>query len=229
MPHTTNHIQQTSDNKICYAVNLDLIDYQDGVPGLLATHGTDTGTAPIVLWNLPMAGKLGSWSAQSPFVPFMGELLLTSRAASREGGVEAVPGDILSWVPGEEVSPESVTLHDGAGALREVSVEMTPQGVRLSSAAPVVSGIHQWKIGEGIAFQQVVNFPATESDLRLTDPATIRGGDVVDTRTLLRRAELGEGIALWPWFVAATLLFLLIESLVAMWNPKPRKQASPLG
>ena len=206
---------------------LRLIDYEDGIPGLLSTRGN--GSAPIVLWNLPMSGKLGSWSAQSPFVPFMGELLLTSRAVSRGGAIEAMPGDILSWAPGEEVSPDSVTLHDGNGQRRDVAVEMTPQGLRLSSTEPAVPGIHRWKIGEGVAFRQVVNFPATESDLRLMNPADIRGGDVVDTRTLLRRAELGEGIPLWPWFVAATLLFLLIESLVALWNPKPGKQARPLG
>lgn len=204
-----------------------LIDYEDGIPGLLATPGTTI--APVVLWNLPLSSTLGSWSVQSSFVPFMGELLLNHRATSRGGAVEAMPGDLLSWTPGEEVSPDSVTLSDGDGHPCGITVGMTPQGVRLTGDVPVAPGIHQWKIGEGVAFRQVVNFPTSESDLRLMDPADLHGGEVVDTRTLLRRAELGEGIPLWPWFVATTLLLLLIESVVAMWHPKPKKQTGPLG
>lgn len=205
-----------------------LIDYRDGVPGLLSTRGNEAGGAPIVLWNLPMADKLSSWSAQAPFVPFMGELLLHSRAASQESGTEALPGSTLTWAPGVEISPESVILEDGSGQLLETSIQMTPRGVQISSAAPVTPGLHQWKIGDGVAFQQVVNFPATESDLRLMDPAGIQGGEVVDTRSLLRRAELGDGIPLWPWFVAATFAFLVLESLVGQWRPKPANPSAPI-
>jgi hypothetical protein len=46
----------------------------------------------------------------------------------------------------------------------------------------------------------------------------------VDTDALLRRAALGDGIPLWPWFVAAAVIFLLLESLVSMWKPKPREE-----
>jgi len=41
---------------------------------------------------------------------------------------------------------------------------------------------------------------------------------------LLRRAALGDGIPLWPWFVGAAVMFLLLESLVSMWKPKPREE-----
>jgi len=39
-------------------------------------------------------------------------------------------------------------------------------------------------------------------------------------QALLRRATLGDGIPLWPWLIAATIIFLLLESLVSIWNPK---------
>lgn len=203
-----------------------LIDYQDSVPGLLSAQKVDAGSdgaAPILLWNLPVSSKLSSWSGQSPFVPFMGELLLNSRAASQGRGLEVMPGSAMSWTPSDEVSPESVSLFDGAGQLQKTTINMTPQGARLTSESTAVPGIYQWRMGDGVAFQQVVNFPVTESDLRLMDPALIQGGEVVDTQALLRRAALGDGIPLWPWLVGATIVFLLLESFVSIWKPKGKK------
>lgn len=198
---------------------LRLIDYEDGVPGILSSKTSDS-SAPILLWNLPVAHKLSSWSGQSPFVPFMGELLLHSRALNRDLGLEVMPGSVLSWTPSDEVSPASVSLFNGAGDLQKTILQMTPQGARLISESAATPGIYQWKMGDGVAFQQVVNFPVTESDLRLMNPALIQGGEVVDTQALLRRAALGDGIPLWPWLVGATILFLLLESLVSIWKPK---------
>ena len=198
---------------------LPLIDYQDGVPGIISTKKT-SASAPILLWNLPIDSELSSWSGQSPFVPFMGELLLNSRAAYQGSRLEVMPGSALAWTPSDEISPTSVTLFNTADEALKITQKMTPQGVRLTSDSPAVPGVYQWKIGDGVAFQQVVNFPVTESDLRLMDPALIQGGEVVDTQSLLRRAALGDGIPLWPWFVAATILFLILESLVSTWKPK---------
>jgi|GEM_PF-452516 len=197
-----------------------LIDYQDGVPGMLSIHEKNQGGS-IILWNLPVAERLSSWSAQTPFLPFFAELLLHHRAVTREESTEVLPGNTLSWIPGEEISPESVVLVDGAGQPQQTNILMTPHGVRIDSAEPASTGLYQWKIGDGVAFQQLANFPATESDLRLMDPLHIQGGEVVDARALLRRAELGEGIPLWPWFIAAAFLFLLAESLVSLWKPRP--------
>ncbi|MDA1005770.1 MAG: BatA and WFA domain-containing protein [Verrucomicrobia bacterium] len=46
-----------------------LIDYQDGVPGMLSIREKNQGGS-IILWNLPVAERLSSWSAQTPFLPF---------------------------------------------------------------------------------------------------------------------------------------------------------------
>lgn len=198
------------------------IEYQDGVPGLLFAQG-DAG-APVILWNLPLAETLSSWAGQSPFVPFTAELLLHSRALSHGRGLEVMPGSVLSWLPGDQVSAESVVLSNAAGASMPTGVQMTAQGVRISSEESATPGLYQWKLGDSVAFQQVVNFPVVESDLRTMDPASVQGGDVVDTDALLRRAALGDGIPLWPWLVAATIVFLLLESLVSMWKPKARDE-----
>ena len=198
------------------------IDYQDGVPGLLVAQG-DAG-APVVLWNLPLAETLSTWAGQSPFVPFMAEMLLHCRAQSFGNGLEVMPGSILSWLPGDQVSAESVVLSNAAGDAQATVVQMTEQGVRMTSEEPATPGVYHWKLGDNVASQQVVNFPITESDLRTMDPSSVQGGDVVDTDALLRRAALGDGIPLWPWLVAAAVIFLLLESLVSMWKPKPREE-----
>lgn len=200
-----------------------LIDYSDGVPGLLSAP---TDGAPVLLWNLPLSDEHSSWAGQTVFVPSMGELLLHSRAAEKMGGAEVLPGGRISWSPGEGVSPESVALYDDSGKRLETDLRMTGGGVRLVGKQPAEPGVYAWKIGDGVAHRQVVNFPATESDLRLMDPAEVRGGETVDAKQLLQRAALGEGVPLWPWAVAAVLLLLLLESLVAAWKPKPAGDSS---
>jgi len=197
-----------------------LIDYTDEVPGLLITSAD---AAPIILWNLPLSNSLSSWSGQTAFVPFMGELLLNSRMSKKGMGAEVLPGSPLAWTPGEGVSPESVELHNDADQVQPTETRMTVNGAQLSSTGRSAPGVYEWKIGDGVAHVQVSNFPATESDLRLMDPAGVQGGEVVDSKQLLRRAALGDGIPLWPWFVGAVLFFLLSESLVSMWKPKPAK------
>ncbi|MBK1853470.1 BatA and WFA domain-containing protein [Verrucomicrobiaceae bacterium 5K15] len=193
-----------------------LIDYNDDVPGLLAAPA-----ANVIIWNLPLSNSLSSWSGQSSFVPFMGELLLNSRASQKGVSAEVLPGTPLSWAPGEGVTPDSVTLFDDANTAQPTETRMTATGAQLTSTGTAAPGVYQWKIGDGLAHVQVSNFPATESDLRLMDPAEVQGGEVVDSQQLLRRAALGDGIPLWPWFLCAAFLFLILESLVSMWKPKP--------
>ncbi|NWK55573.1 VWA domain-containing protein [Verrucomicrobiaceae bacterium N1E253] len=202
------------------------IDYQDGVPGLLVS--ATNGGAPVVLWNLPLSTDLSTWSGQSPFVPFMGELLLHCRPQNVVRGLEVMPGSLLSWSPGDEVSADSVVLSRASGESLAIQVDMTAQGLRMTSQESATPGLYHWKLGDSVASLQVVNFPVTESDLRSLDPSSVQGGDVVDTGALLRRAALGDGIPLWPWLLGLALLFLLLEQWVCLWKPKSENQ-NPAG
>jgi hypothetical protein len=197
-----------------------LLDYHDGTPALFSTSTTGSA-APFFFWNLPLLPTETTWPAQSSFVPFLAELLLTSRPNGSAGSRELLPGSPIAWLPGSGISPESLTLETSNGTKLETEILMTEKGPRLLSKSPAAPGLYHWKMGRGIVHQQAVNFPATESDLRLADPDLISGGEVIDASRLLRRAALGEGIPLWHWLVAAALAFLLIESLVTLWNPKP--------
>lgn len=197
-----------------------LIDYRDGVPGLLLF--SPKASAPLLLWNLPLSSAHSTWASQSSFLPFMGELLLASRATGKATTTEILPGGQIAWTPTEGLSAESITLVTGNDTI-PTETTLTGDGPRLVSKSDAAPGIYQWKIGEGIVHQQVANFPAVESDLRVMDPNKIPGGVVIDAASLLRRAALGDGVPLWPWMIAAALLFLILEALVALWKPKPVK------
>ena len=202
------------------------LDYQDGVLGVIASK-KNTSSAPIFLWNLPMSGKLSDWSSHASFVPWMGEFLINSRALHHNGGFEVLPGSPLTWLLSDQVSPTSVKLYNSKGTLLKTTIKTTERGNRIMSEQPATLGTYFWNVGDSVAFKQVVNFPVEESDLRQMDPSEVQGGEVVDTKSLLRRTALGEGISLWPWLVAACLLFLLGESLVSLWNPKPSDDSHP--
>ena len=190
-----------------------LLDYRDGVPALLAD-------GRIHLWNLALDPEVSTWAGQAPFVAFMGELLLHSRAVGAVGNTELLPGAPLSWTPPAEISPESLELQRGGETL-ETSLAMTGQGSELTTADSAVPGLYEWQVSGATVHRQVVNFPSSESDLRSMDPTRVEGGELVDRSSLLRRAALGDGISLWPWLIAAALAFLILESLVSLWKPKP--------
>lgn len=198
------------------------LDYYDGTPALAAS-----ATAPRFLWNLPLDPAETTWPAQSAFVPFLAELLLTSRPAGSARSLEFLPGSPLAWIPSEGISPSALTLLAPSGEALATETVMTGQGPRLLAEAPAVPGLYRWQMSNGIVHQQAVNFPASESDLRLANPDQIAGGEVVDPDALLRRAALGDGIPLWHWLIAAALAFLLIESLVTLWKPKPSTGRAP--
>ena len=175
-----------------------LIDYRDGVPGILKAPNL-----PMILWNLPLSSQHSTWPGQSTFLPFMGELLLHSRSKRPTILTEVLPGSPISWIPHDGISPESLSLTSPKGNTLETELRMGKLGAQLVSQADASPGIYQWKVGEGIVHQQSANFPDTESDLRVISPSDVAGGEVVDPSKLLRRAALGDGVPLWPWFVAA--------------------------
>ena len=196
------------------------IDYRDGVPGLLGAM--PKGSAPLLIWNLPLTSERSTWANQSSFLPFMGEFLLASRARGGLVTTEVLPGGQIAWTPSEGLSPESISLVADDEVIGTETV-MTGNGPRLVSEQDAAPGVYLWKIGDGVVHQQVANFPPEESDLRVMDPDEIAGGEVVDPASLMRRAALGDGVPLWPWLIAAAFLFLALEALVALWKPKPLK------
>ncbi len=193
-----------------------LIDYRDEVPALMQNQDG------LFFWNLPLAPAVSSWAGESVFLPFMAELFLNARP-SHDGEINLLlPGSRVMWMPGDALSPESLVLTDDDGEPVDFETQMTKLGLSLLSEQDASPGLYRWKVGPRIIHHQAANFPSSESDLRTIDPEQVAGGEVLNSKQLLRRASFGDGLSLWPWLIALALGLLLIESLVTLWQPKPK-------
>jgi hypothetical protein len=83
------------------------------------------------------------------------------------------------------------------------------------SPLPAVPGIYAWLVSNQAVHHSVVNFPESESDLRVLPEPPAFGPTAQPRESLARAAALDHGLPLWPWLVALALLVLLIEPLVA--------------
>lgn len=199
-----------------------LIAYNDNIPAILKKDGQ---TSQRLLWNLPIGLSASDWSQQDPFLPFIAELLLYIQPNNRSQSMDSISGAPLSWVLPENITPDSVTLMPPAGEPWELSAKNTDRGTVLVSKDDMEPGIFEWKTGSTTSHISYANFPETESDLRQIAPEELSKGDATDTEALLRSDSLNQGLPLWPWLVAAALLLLLAESLVAT-QPKPKTSSS---
>jgi hypothetical protein len=185
--------------------------FSDGVPALLELS---TSGAPVLLWNLPLDTAKTDWPLQSVFLPVMAELLLGIRAHGTAESVHTLAGNPISWTSGDPAHAGAVRLLDASGNPFETRETVTADGTTWSSVEPSVPGLFRWEIsGQPVDFA-AVNFPESESDLRVLDEAPLFGRATSSSNSLAREAELAQGISLWPWLIAAALLMLAIESLV---------------
>jgi hypothetical protein len=90
----------------------------------------------------------------------------------------------------------------------------TASGATWSSAAPAGPGLHRWRISAPPVHLTAVNFPESESDLTPL-PETPALGASTATSGTARQAASAAGLPLWPLLIAAALLFLLAEALLA--------------
>ncbi|HOW97283.1 MAG TPA: VWA domain-containing protein [Kiritimatiellia bacterium] len=190
-----------------------LIAYEDGLPALVRyRHG-----GLLYLWALPLDPEVSDWAARVEFVPFLGELLLSSRSARGGGATAAMPGDRLAWRVDREILASDVTLQHGAGEALPVLAQREAEGTRVVSESAADTGVYTWKY-EGEA-QQVtaVNFPALESDLRPIPVKEIEQQGRVALAAGRRARELRDGLPLWPYLLLAVVGWALLEGGVQVW------------
>lgn len=192
--------------------------YADGVPALQFLVEEGAGS-PVLLWNLPLSSPDSDWAQQPNFIPFLGELLLNTRPRVILGSELTVSaGSLLQWSPGLEGDGGSVVLVSDAEEEMKVLRKKSEGAVYYESEEGTSPGVWRWKSGGREVARKVVNFPAEESDLRL-----MADGDSGELRTadsFQRQLALSTGWAIWPWLVFAALLFLIMESALALWRPK---------
>lgn len=190
-----------------------LISFEDGLPALVRFRRGGS----LFLWTLPLDPAVGDWAARVEFVPFLGELLLSSRHARADDGAAVLPGDRLAWRVDREILASDVVLQNGTGAALPVQASRETSGTRVVSEAAADTGVYTWKY-EGDAQQvTVVNFPPVESDLRPIPVKEIeqRGGVVLAEGR--RARELRDGLPLWPYLLLAAVGWALLEGGAQVW------------
>lgn len=189
-----------------------LLSYRDGTPAL-AEWGR------FILWNINLLKSEPKWAERVEFVPFLAELILASRRGSGSGAIGDFPaGTKISRDFPHDTLDEEVTIiaHE-----KELPAERAASGSpAFTSTTPLSPGLYEWLVRGTNAGFAVVNFPALESDLRVSEsPASAIPGatalNVGESVTALR-----EGIPLWPWLLAFACICILAESLV-VWKTRP--------
>jgi len=199
-----------------------LARYADGTPAMVVW---DRPPAKVVYWGLALDREVSTWPDQSSFVPFIGEFLLHERAVVPPASTEVRAGGELFWQPGEEAVRSQVRLVTSGGEECPVDAEAGEAGTLFRGRMRAAPGVYEWKLGGQLATRRVVNFPETESDLRVMDPGRL-AGEEVEGSALLQRAALGRGVPLWPLLAAAALVFLLGEGVVTLWKPRAMDESA---
>lgn len=196
-----------------------LARYEDGTPGLVRWGQGRR----VVYWGLPLASDESTWADQSPFLPFIGEFLLSERLGSLATPAIVRSGMPITWRPGDEVAGSQISLRQG-DEVWDTESDLDEDGAILRSSERSMPGVYKWMMGTQVATHRVVNYPETESDLRSID-ATEVTGSAESEEALSRRAALTRGWPVWPWMIATALIALLGESVVTMWKPRMKEAA----
>ncbi|MDD3119653.1 MAG: hypothetical protein PHQ27_10775, partial [Victivallales bacterium] len=188
-----------------------LIAYEDGVPAL-QRYMVDGRW--LWLWNIELDPRFGQQAYRPQFLPFLAELLHYS--CRDPGSTVAVyrPGMCLTGTFGSGVRAEDIVLSGPDGKAVPLHSIRTGAGeLELRSPPVAACGRYTWTQARQVIDFMVVNFPNTESDLRLLTgnlpgcKATFSGG-----------REAGEairGMDMWPWLLTAAIIFWLLEGYVS--------------
>ena len=188
-----------------------IASYADGVPALLECPSQGTS---ILLWNLPLDPAKTDWPTQGSFLPAIAEILLRTRPRSSAEPAYSLPGSPLTWTSNDPAHAGAVTLLGPSSEPMGLTESTTTDGTLWRAKAPAVPGLYRWQISsQPIAFT-AVNFPDSESDLRILETTPAFGKLDSSTDSLVRQAALAQGLPLWPWLALAALLFLICESLI---------------
>ncbi len=197
-------------------LNASIISYTDKIPAILLNNTSKSSSkSKRLIWNLPFDPNLSDWISQEPFVTFMAELLLYIQPSKMNLQFELLPGSPVNWLVPENIDPSTVALHPLSGENWAIKLSNTKQGASLQSTVPATPGIFEWRTGNTIAHTNFVNFPTSESDLSLLDPAALKQGQSAEASDILKAEALSQGIPMWPWLVSAVLLLLIAEAFAA--------------
>lgn len=190
-----------------------LLSYDPRSPALVRL-----GKDSLYLWNLDLDSANTDWPQQAAFLPLFGEMLLgpRGRASENRDGQPGIP------VPLDVPPGTRIEVHSIAGMDLPPSLLSLPPDAPLR-LLPVAPGIVEWRSPETERQGKVaINLFSGESDLRPLPDAEVRT-TISSTLVSGRRArDLREGVEWWPWLLALTLLWMLLEGF-ALWHWEGRR------
>jgi hypothetical protein len=187
--------------------------FADGKPALL-----EAKDIPLLVSNIALDPAAASWPGEPAFLPAIAEVLLHLMPRGSNESFLAEPGSPLAWTnPAADASGSPVLeAPDGTRP------GLTATGDTWKSETPAIPGIHRWLVSGQPVHLSAVHFPESESRLRpLATPPTAGPSTLATTGSAARRAALDQGLPLWPWLIAAALLFLLLEGVISSLKPRP--------
>lgn len=185
---------------------------------------TGEGSGNLLLLNMSPAPGWSDLARQDIFVPLVHEFL--NGILLRDSGQrEATPGGPASTtiVP----TKLAVVCRDPNGKNLPVALDKTTGSLVVERVTQ--SGFYRIYAGSEQVAALPVNPAADESDLRAIDPRDLdskRQRQVSILQAAGGTSALGahKGLDLWPYLLAAALLFLLLEQLVRRIGPKPARR-----
>ncbi|MFC1461233.1 VWA domain-containing protein [Verrucomicrobiota bacterium] len=192
-----------------------LLQYDDGVPAL--TRFNRNGK--LLLWNLPLDPEFSNWAGQVEFLPFLGELLLTSRAEVevRDDLLDRRPGESVVWKPDRDLLVSDVALWREDRSAIPIREQADLGAVSFVSDQVLVPGVCTWEhLGKPMGLS-VVNFPAVESDLRTMSLDEAESAGTVTLAGASAVRQLRDGIDLWPYLLGLAAALVLVEAGVLVW------------
>lgn len=190
-----------------------LLEYDDGRPALVRYRRGGT----LYVWTMPLDPGFSDWAGRVEFVPFLGELLLSSRALGEPRGLSAAPGGQLEWLVDREVLASDVTLQDESGAAHPLRALRESGGTRMLSDGAARVGLFTWR-HEGQPQQlTAVNFPPIESDLRTMSMNEVEQQGELALAAGRQARQLRDGLPLWPYLLALALGWALLEGAAQYW------------
>jgi hypothetical protein len=189
-----------------------LMAYRDGTPAL-AEWGR------FILWNISLSKSEPKWAERVEFVPFLAELILASRRGSGAGIFGDFPaGTKISREFPPDTLDEEVSIIMPKG---EAPAERAAAGSSVfTSKSGLAPGLYEWLSRGASAGFATVNFPAVESDLRVSESPAAAIPEATSLTVGESVTALREGIPLWPWLLAFACLCILAESVV-VWKTRP--------
>lgn len=189
-----------------------LLAYPDGTPAV-AEWG------PVIFWNLNITKSAPPWAERVEFVPFLAELLLSSRGGASGTNVGEFPsGTKISRTLPSDTLDQDVHITGPQGV---IAAERTGLASSVfTSPVPPPPGLYEWMVRDSPAGFSLVNFPTGESDLRVTGPPAAPTPDTVTLSANQSVSALREGVPLWPWLLGLACACVFAESLV-VWKTRP--------